>query len=153
MLKRKKGYGSGSSHCGSMYFIQILQLNSEGNMGRRVLTSSYQDLALINLVLINMAEFLHCSPETVTTLLIGCITLQIKKLKSKKKKKCVVAALPLHHSKPSPVLICTASIKRKKRTHVIKILPSRTSRSIFLLAHFPLLLVQSNSRQEDKQAA
>ena len=55
-------------------------------MGRRVLTSSYQDLELINLVLINMAEFLHCSPETITTSLIRCIPLRIKKVESKKKK-------------------------------------------------------------------
>ena len=33
-----------------------------------------------------MAEFLHCPPENVRTLLIGCTPLQNKKLKTLKKK-------------------------------------------------------------------
>lgn len=40
-----------SSNCCSMYFIQILY--SEGETGQRVLTSSYWELGLINLVSIN----------------------------------------------------------------------------------------------------
>ena len=31
-----------------------------------------------------MAEYLHCSPETITALLIGCTPIQNSKLKKKK---------------------------------------------------------------------
>ena len=45
-----------------------------------------------------MAESLHCSPETITTLLTGCIPIQNKKLggggNAKKKKKVVEHLLP-----------------------------------------------------------
>ena len=43
-------------------------------------------------------ESLHCSPET-TTLLIGCIPVQNKKLKVWEKKICEPSASPSHENK------------------------------------------------------
>ena len=46
-----------------------------------------------------MAESLHCSPETTTTLLIGCIPIQNKKFKVWGEKICEPSASPSHENK------------------------------------------------------